>query len=87
MAEVTARDDERIRLDALHPGMKVRLRGQCGDARFVATDLNVVPPSPILIEEIQGPIELIVPAVGVLQVAGIPIVTDKETKIDRINAR
>ncbi len=85
--QLAAADEVSIRLEALEPGMKVRLRGKCSHGTFVATDIDVVPPSPILIEEIQGPIEVVAPALGVLQVAGIPIITDDETKIDRINAR
>jgi hypothetical protein len=40
-----------------------------------------------VIEEIQGPIEQLEPAIGVLQVAGIMVVTDEDTKIDRPDAR
>jgi hypothetical protein len=74
-------------LVALRPGTRVRVRGRCGDRTFVASGINVVPASPILIEEIQGPIESIAPAAGVLQVSGITIVTDDETKIDKLDAR
>jgi hypothetical protein len=75
------------RLEDIEPGMKVRVRGTCGSKRFVANALSVVPPSPIVVEEIQGPIERIHPVIGTLQVAGVTIVTDAETKIDRMDAR
>jgi SAM-dependent methyltransferase len=80
-------DEQTDRLESLKPGMQVRLKGKCGKETFVTTEISVVPPSPIVIEEIQGPIEAIEPAVGVMQVAGIMIVTDGETKIDRLDAR
>ena len=75
------------RLEDLQPGMKVRARGRCGSKTFVANAVSVVPPSPIPVEEIQGPIERVHPVIGTLQVAGITIVTDAETKIDRMDAR
>jgi hypothetical protein len=75
------------RFDEIQPGMKVRVRGTCGRKGFLARAVSVVPPSPILIEEIQGPIERVHPLIGTLQVAGVTIVTDAETKIDRMDAR
>jgi len=79
--------DTAVPLTVLKPGTRVRVRGRCGDRDFVASGIKLVPESPILIEEIQGPIQVIAPAAGVLQVSGITIVTDDETKIDRLDAR
>jgi SAM-dependent methyltransferase len=76
-----------IRLEEIKPGMKVRVRGTCDSGKFLASAVNMVAPSPILVEEIQGPIERLHPAIGTLQVAGITIVTDADTKIDRMDAR
>ena len=87
VAESAGIDADTARLESLEPGMQVRVRGTCGKDGFVTTDISVVPPSPIVIEEIQGPIEQIEPVIGVLQVAGIMIVTDADTKIDRPDAR
>jgi SAM-dependent methyltransferase len=87
VAAPAALDADTARLESIEPGTQVRVRGTCGKAGFVARDISVVPPSPIVIEEIQGPIEQIEPAIGVLQVAGIMIVTDADTKIDRPDAR
>jgi hypothetical protein len=86
-AEIVSPDGATSRLEEIQPGMKVRVRGKCGSNTFVANALNIVPPSPILVEEIQGPIERVHPVIGTLQVAGITIVTDAETKIDRMDAR
>jgi SAM-dependent methyltransferase len=79
--------DETNPLRELHPGATVRVHGKCSDGRFVAGGIDMVPASAIVVEEIQGPIEAINPTRGILQVAGIPVVTNRETKIDRIDAR
>ena len=74
-------------LQALAPGTRVRVRGRCRERRFVASAVNIVPDSPIVTEEIQGPIESIAPLLGVLRVSGVTVIAGADTKIDRLDAR
>jgi ubiquinone/menaquinone biosynthesis C-methylase UbiE len=74
-------------IDRLTPGTRARVRGNAGKGALVARAVDVVPPTPIAVEEIQGPIQAIDLADGTLRVAGVSVVVDDETKIDRIDAR
>jgi SAM-dependent methyltransferase len=49
-------DEPAVPLEQIQPGMKVRVSGTCGSQKFTAKAISVIPPTPILVEEIQGPI-------------------------------
>jgi hypothetical protein len=86
-SDAASSGDQGHPIGRLAPGTRARVRGRAGKGALMASAVDVVTPTPIAVEEIQGPIQAIDLADATLRVAGVSVVIDNETKIDRFDAR